>query len=169
MKTLSEILDTLRSTDYTRYYLDKPGRFNKKTGQTGKHITFIPWYSYPEILDQATDGMWEWELTPSFVGDLAIVIGKLTIIGSDGKLTRTAIGNESSDADGFGDPSNASAMAFRRVMALFGVGLELWDKKSSPNKSSNNNQRVKINIEQPTQKGMITRDEWLRLQHSQPQ
>lgn len=167
MKTLSEILDTLRNTDYSHHYESKPGRFNKKTGQTGKPITFIPWYSYPEILDQATDGLWEWELTPSFVGDLAVVTGKLTLIGSDGKITRTAIGNEESDYDGFGDPtSNATAQAFRRVMALFGVGLELWAKKPSPN---NNQQRVKINLDQPAQKGMITRDEWLRLQQAQPQ
>jgi hypothetical protein len=163
MKTLAEILNTLKTSDYSRCYAKKPVFKDKvKVGE----VTYIPWFVFPTILDQATDGFWEWEVTPSVINNMAITTGKLTLIGSDGKISRTAIGNEDSDYDGFGDPtSNATAQAFRRVMALFGVGLELWDKKSSPN----NNQRVKINIEQPAQKGMITRDEWLRLQQAQPQ
>lgn len=159
MKTLDQILTILRTSDYSHYYTDKPSfRGGKQSGS----ITYIPWYAFPQILDDACDGQWEWDLTPSFIGDMAVVTGKLTIIGSDGRLTRTAIGNEQSDCDGYGDAtSNASAMALRRAMSLFGVGLELWAKgkvKPSNQQVRPSNQQVRETV--PATSGTLTREQW---------
>lgn len=160
MKTLAEILTTLKTSDYSQYYDKKPIFKDKvKVGE----VSYIPWFVFPIILDDATDGLWEWKLTPSFVGNMAVVTGELTLIGSDGRLTRTALGNELNDCDGYGDAtSNASAMCFRRAIALFGVGLELWSKpKSKPNNGNSHTPKPTTSTNTP---GTISRDEWYRLQ-----
>lgn len=161
MKTLAEILSILKTSDYSQYYYNKPS-FSR--GKQSGNITYIPWFAFPEILDQATDGFWEWEIVPSFIGNMAVITGNLTIIGSDGRITRTAIGNESSDCDGYGDPtSNASAMAFRRAIALFGVGLQLWSKPAG-NKPNNGNSHTPKPSTSTNTPGTISRDEWYRMQ-----
>jgi hypothetical protein len=59
-----------------------------------------------------------------------VVKATITIHGSDGSLSRSALGIEESDLDGWGDPtSNASSMALRRAAAIFGLALHLYYEK----------------------------------------
>lgn len=148
---LQYILNRLRDSDYSKYYQQKPGKGGSKT------ITYIPWHSFPAILDSACDGagFWEWEVSVSGFGSLITVTGKLTISDWDGnKITRSALGNEKGDCEGWGDAtSNATAQAFRRAIALYGVGLELWQQKTTSPQQQHQ-----------VTPGTISREEWLRIQ-----
>lgn len=130
MKRLQEILDSFNQP-FTDYISKKPV-FSK--GKKSGDVSFIPWPNLCEILDQLAPG-WEWEIKScDYHGDRTIVIGRLTINGSDGSLSREATGNEDSQCDGYGDPSsNAEAMAMRRCCAKFGVGRYLWFKNHVTN------------------------------------
>lgn len=101
---------------------------NKKQG--GAEITFVPHYHTASYLDLVV-GLWEWEVVSITVGESRLfLIGKLTIHGTDGKLSRSATGTELLSKDSFGDPSsNAEAMAFNRCAMKFGFARHLWSDK----------------------------------------
>lgn len=161
METITEILAKF-SNPFTEYIEQKP--VYSKGSKSGS-VDYIPWFSLCEILDTHAPG-WEWDITCDYHGDRTVVIGKLTIHGSDRSISRSATGNEDSNCGSFGDPcSNAEAMAMRRCCAKFGIGRYLWSKGEKP--ESNNRQ---LTGHKPKQlqlapaKGTITREEWLRRQ-----
>lgn len=165
-RQLSEILKDFNEPINPQYLSKKPVYSKgKKIGD----VEFIAWPNLCKILNQYTDGNWEWKIRTQFMGDRTLVEGSLTIHGNDGSLTREATGNEMSDVDGYGDPSsNAEAMALRRAAAKFGIGLYLWDKKSQSQSSQSQStpqtrpQTIKPQVQpQTTGKKEITREEWL--------
>jgi len=130
-RLLSEILTDFEKP-ISKEFISKKPTFSK--GQKAGEVEFIAWPVLCQLLNKFTNGFWEWKLRTIYTGDRVIVEGSLTILGSDGSLTREATGSESSDVDGYGDPSsNAEAMALRRCCAKFGLGLELWKKKKQKN------------------------------------
>ena len=57
------------------------------------------------------------------------MVAEVSIVASDGVVTRQATGCEDDDKAGYGDPtSNAESMALRRAAAKFGLGLYLYDR-----------------------------------------
>jgi hypothetical protein len=98
--------------------------------QGGATISFISWSVAAQYLDHHTKGAWSWQiLSVSEISGMVCVHGRLTIVASDGTFSRDATGVEDSDNKGYGDPvSNASAMAFKRACAFFGLGRGLYSK-----------------------------------------
>ena len=163
-RTLEEILaDFDRPIEFQ--HISKKPSFNK--GQKSGDIEFVSWHTLCRLLNQHTGGYWEWKVR-THMGDRTVVEGSLTIHGTDGSLTREATGNESSEVDGYGDPSsNAEAMALRRCCAKFGLGLSMWEKKKSVSGNGNSNSNGNGNGKQaPTitangnGKGTLSREEW---------
>lgn len=124
--------------------------FFKVRMQGSETITYIPWHRVREALDQFAPG---WELSIKEVGSVTgdipaqtdtqgnvrrparphftrvYVVIVLSIPTCDGRVQRMATGYEDFDKDGYGDPfSNASAMALGRAAAMFGLGIDLYDK-----------------------------------------
>lgn len=97
--------------------------------QGGSTISYIEWHVACNYLDHFAPG-WSWEIVSiSEHGGLTVVHGALTIPASDGVVTRHATGIEDTDNKGYGDAvSNASAMAFKRAAAMFGLGRHLYSK-----------------------------------------
>lgn len=151
METINEILAKFSSNPFTEYLEQKP--IYSKGSKSGT-VDFIPWHYLCDILDTHAPG-WEWEIKNcDYHGDRIVLVGRLTIHGSDGSLSREATGNESSDCGSYGDPSsNAEAMAMRRCCAKFGIARYLWAKGES--------QQPKA---AKPEKGTITREEWLKRQ-----
>jgi hypothetical protein len=149
---LVQILKTFQTADFSRYYATK---------DTGKFkATYLPWYSLCDILDEVTEGLWEWSLTASREGERTVIVGNLTIIDENGqRLSKSATGNENDCISSYGDPvSNAEAMAFRRACSKFGIGRELW-KKEAPKQSSRPSNQVRPAPANTSQRSM-TKEEW---------
>jgi hypothetical protein len=106
-----------------------PARFIKTRKQGGAEISYITWATATMFLDHYASG-WQWQIVSiSEVGGMVVVLGRLTIVGSDGSVSRDATGIEESDSKSFGDPlSNASAMSLKRCAALFGLARSLYHK-----------------------------------------
>lgn len=168
-RTLEEIL-----TDFDRpieqQHISKKSAFSGGKEQN-KSIEYIAWYILCRLLNQHTNGYWEWKVRTQFTGDRTIIEGSLTIHGSDGSLTREATGTEFSEVDSYGDPSsNAEAMALRRCCAKFGLGLSMWEKKKSVsgNGNSNGKQALPVTIN-GSSKGTLSREEWQKKFSKQEQ
>ena len=97
----------------------------------GSTINFISWSVAAQYLDFFAPG-WSWEIVSIVtIGGSTVIHGALTITASDGVVTRHATGIEDTDNKGYGDPvSNASAMAFKRAAAMFGLGRSLYNKST---------------------------------------
>lgn len=110
----------------------------KTRNQGGTEVSYVPWSVIVGQLNNIA-GAWSYR----FVGqpfmyrttrnnvntDHVSVEVEITIEG----VTRAAKGEEIlTEFSGYGDPiSNASSMALRRAAAMFGFGLELWNKPAS--------------------------------------
>lgn len=96
----------------------------------GSKIKFVPHYHVKNYLDFIVK-LWEWEITKLVIGPKRIyLVGKLTIYGCDGKLSRDATACEDLECSSYGDPSsNAEAMALRRAAMAFGFCRTMWGKK----------------------------------------
>jgi hypothetical protein len=148
---LVQILKTFQSSDYSEFYSIKDaGKFK---------ATYISWFDLCTILDNATDGLWEWKLIATREGDRVVIVGELTVIDSEGnRLTKSATGNENDVVMSYGDPvSNSEAMAFRRAAAKFGIGRELWGKEKPANRPSN---QVRPAPASSRSEGTMTREQW---------
>ena len=159
-RTLEEILADFDRPIESQHISRKPS-FSK--GQKSNDIEFVSWHTLCRLLNQHTGGHWEWKVRTQFSVDRTVVEGSLTVHGTDGSLTREATGNESSDCDGYGDPSsNAEAMALRRCCAKFGLGLSLWEKKTpaNNNNSTSNGKQASAMIANDNGKGTLSREEW---------
>lgn len=168
-RTLEEILADFDRPIESQHISKKPS-FSK--GQKSNDIEFVSWHTLCRLLNQHTGGHWEWKVRTQFSVDRTVVEGSLTVHGTDGSLTREATGNESSDCDGYGDPSsNAEAMALRRCCAKFGLGLSLWEKKkpASNNVSIGNGKQAPTITVNSNNKGTLSREEWKKkFSKSQP-
>lgn len=167
-RTLEEILADFDRPIESQHISKKPS-FSK--GQRSGDIEFVSWHTLCRLLNQHTGGHWEWKVRTQFTTDRTVVEGSLTIHGTDGSLTREATGNESSDCDGYGDPSsNAEAMALRRCCAKFGLGLSLWEKKPANNNSTGNGKQAPMTAAANGKgKGTLSREEWQRKFSKQEQ
>jgi hypothetical protein len=165
MDTLEQILKSFGQT-FDQYIEQKP--VYSKGSKSGT-VEYIPWFNLCDILDTYAP-CWEWELSCDYHGDRTVVIGKLTIHGSDRSISRSATGNEDSNCGSFGDPcSNAEAMAMRRCCAKFGIARYLWAKDDKPKSNQSwaeNVREVQTRNQQPKPKGKgtISREEWLARQ-----
>lgn len=102
----------------------------------GNSISYVPWYELCNLLDKRLGhGNWEWSVSDlTFAPTRLILIGTLTIYGSDRKLSFQATGQEELDCSSYGDPSsNAESSALRRCCAKAGLGRELWVKEKEMN------------------------------------
>ena len=98
--------------------------------QGGSTLSYIEWHTACNYLDHYAPG-WAWEIVSiaEHVGGLTVVHGSLSIPAAEGSTTRHATGIEETDNKGYGDAvSNASAMAFKRAAAMFGLGRHLYSK-----------------------------------------
>jgi hypothetical protein len=154
MDTLEQILKSFGQT-FDQYIEQKP--VYSKGSKSGT-VEYIPWFSLCDILDTYAPG-WEWSITCDYHGDRTVVIGTLTIHGSDRSISRSATGNEDSNCGNFGDPcSNAEAMALRRACAKFGIARYLWAKDDKP-KSDQSPSNIFKNQSKAQQKGTISKEE----------
>lgn len=92
----------------------------------GTKISFVPWHFYVQRLNYLLGGGWAMEAPiPMQAGGKLVVAVGLTILG----VTRWNVGDEDADHEGFGSSStNAFAQGYKRAAALFGMGLDLYDK-----------------------------------------
>jgi len=113
--------------------LSKPiaDRHIRQRKQGGALLSYIEWHVACNYLDHFAPG-WSWSIVSiSEHGGLTVVHGSLSVPAADGVVTRHATGIEETEAKGYGDAvSNASAMAFKRAAALFGLGRHLYSKSN---------------------------------------
>jgi hypothetical protein len=123
MSTISQILEKLRIPVPKNYISHRP--------QGGIKLSYISWINYCQLLDQRAGlGCWQWEIKNVYTTDLhLILVGKLSLLGSDKIIVFEATGEEKLKCSSFGDPSsNAEAMALRRACCKAGLSRELWMK-----------------------------------------
>lgn len=124
----------------------RPDMFATVT-EHGEAITYIPWHKCIEALDAVCPG-YDYQILSSdlHICDMPATGGqnpraarqgfgrvrtlvRLTIPTSDGVIIRDGQGYEPWEKEFYGDPySNSEAMALRRALAKFGLGLSLYDK-----------------------------------------
>jgi len=131
METLADILLGLHIPIQENLISKKP-TFDKgiKIGD----IDYVSWTNLVDLLDERVGlGQWNWEVRDiNQVGNRIVLIGALTISGTDKALTMMATGSEDISISDYGDPSsNSEAMAMRRCAAKFGLGRDLWKKKKT--------------------------------------
>lgn len=89
-------------------------------------ISFVPWHHYARKLNHLVGP--GWSMGEPIVREIAgkLVIGvPVTIFG----VTRVNFGDEDEGKDDYGTAStNAWAQSFKRTCALFGMGLDMYDK-----------------------------------------
>ena len=98
--------------------------------QGNSTLSYLEWHVVCSYLDLYAPG-WSWEIisVTEQPSGLSVIHGALSIPAADGVVIRHATGIEESDSKGYGDPiSNASAMAFKRAAAMFGLGRHLYSK-----------------------------------------
>lgn len=92
----------------------------------GTAISFVAWHHYVRKLNDLVGAGWSIG-TPIIteVGGKMVVALPVTILGT----TRINFGSEDEDKDDYGDAAtNAWAQAVKRTLALFGMGLYMYDK-----------------------------------------
>jgi hypothetical protein len=101
----------------------------KTRPQGGSNIHYIEWHTACQYLDKYAAG-WSWQIESVEQIDKSVVVhGSLAIPSASGLCVRHATGVEDVASKGYGDPfSNASAMAFKRAAAMFGLGRHLYSK-----------------------------------------
>lgn len=125
-----------------------PREVIKVKEQGGTKIEFVPWHHYVRRLNDLVGPGWsmgepviaktdpyeKWRKPRgNEPGQMVTMPGRfviavpVTILG----VTRVNVGDESEGKDDYGTPStNALAQAFKRTLALFGMGLEFYDKEA---------------------------------------
>jgi hypothetical protein len=98
--------------------------------QGGAVLDYIEWHTVVRVLDRYAPS-WTCEVrSTAAVGDLCVVVVRITIPTADGPVWREATGSERLDTTGYGDPSScAEAMAYKRAAAKLGIGLDLYRPK----------------------------------------
>lgn len=101
---------------------------SKKTGKVAK-VSFVSWHLYAQKLNRlvGVDG-WQTGLPAmTEAGGRLVTAVPVTILG----VTKVNVGDEDEAKVDFGSAStNGWAQAFKRSCALFGMGLDQYDKKN---------------------------------------
>jgi hypothetical protein len=122
---------SLRSINEIIADLSKPiaERHLKTRKQGGQTLTYISWDVAVRYLDHFA-GAWSFEIrSVTAIGDRCVVTARISIPCLEGVVSREATGTEDEELRGYGDPSsNAEAMALKRAVAKFGLGLYLYQK-----------------------------------------
>ncbi len=146
----------------------RPDMFATVT-EHGESITYIPWHKCIEALDAVCPG-YDYQILASdlHVADMPATTGssaraarpgfgrvrtliRLTIPTSDGAIVRDGQGYEPWEKEFYGDPySNSEAMALRRALAKFGLGLSLYDKSQGGANAAYNGHAAAAPAQQPT-------------------
>lgn len=155
MDTLAEILERLsRPIDRSLFQVKKKG---------GSKIDYVAWYDLADLLDTHAPG-WEYKVQPQCYphhwikekngkqleqhGLMIVCKASITIHGSDGSLTREAIGYQDPEEAYIGDEAtNAEATALRRTCAKLGLGRDMW-RKDKGNRPQRNTQTKPTKKEQ---------------------
>lgn len=121
-----------------------PQSMLKSKSIQGQSLPYLPWYRACSVLDKYAPG-WSYKVSqPVIAGaglfkpdrdnnpvplDRLVITVSLTLVFSDGTVTRDATGTELLSLSGYGDPSsNAESMALRRAAAKFGLAAYLYEK-----------------------------------------
>ena len=106
-----------------------PKRHLKTRRQGVTELTYIEWRVGAKYLDHFAPG-WSYHVkSVCLIGNLVTVIASILIPCFEGVITRETTGCEEADAKGYGDAvSNAEAMALKRAVSKFGLGLYLYQK-----------------------------------------
>lgn len=103
-----------------------PAAVVKQKSKGGTRIAFVSWHHYVRRLNALVGS--GWSMGEPVVREIAgkLVLGvPVTILG----VTRVNFGDEDEGKDDYGTAStNAWAQAFKRTCALFGIGLDMYDK-----------------------------------------
>lgn len=97
----------------------------------GSTISFLPWHTVAAVLDTYAPG-WDGEVARvDTIGERVSVTYRIRIPCAEGWAVREDSGMEDAQEDEYGDAmTNATATAFKRAAAKFGVGRSLYDTKS---------------------------------------
>jgi hypothetical protein len=109
---------------------------SKKTGHVSR-IDFVAWHHYTLRLNDLVGSGWSMgePILREVAGKLVMAL-PVTVLG----VTRVNVGDEDEDKDDYGTAStNAWAQAFKRTCALFGMGLDMYDKKGLAEKAARAN------------------------------
>ncbi len=121
-KTLAEILADLR--------IDVPERLISEKDTGTYKAKYLKHTVVRDLLDYLAPG-WHSTLRIFDASGTIYVTCALTIVGSDGTITREGIGNEKDQLSSkeYGDPSsNSHAQALRRAAMEFGLGRSFWKR-----------------------------------------
>jgi hypothetical protein len=101
----------------------------KQRQQSGKTLTYCPWYQCVRVLDHYAPG-WSYEIrSVNTVGENLVMTVRITIPCQEGEVYREASALEPLKGTGYGDcATNAESAALRRAAAKFGLCLSLYDK-----------------------------------------
>jgi hypothetical protein len=102
-----------------------PKKYLKQRKQAGNTLTYIPWYRAVELFDKCC--VWEYDIEAQQIGNEVVEKATITIHCAEGKLSRSAMGNEPLDSKGYGGPAKVcESEALRRAAAKWGLGLYLY-------------------------------------------
>jgi hypothetical protein len=110
----------------TALYEPFPETVVQHKSKGGSSLSFVAWHHYARRLNRLVGPGWSMgEPIMRDVGGKLVTALPITILGT----TRVNFGSEDEEADKFGDAAtNSWAQAFKRTCALFGMGLEMYDK-----------------------------------------
>lgn len=106
-----------------------PERHLRTRKQGGQEISYIEWHTAVKYLDYYAPG-WSFEIrSVGQVGDLCVVVSRITIPTLEGPIWREATGSETVKTQSWGDASsNAEAMSLKRAASKFGLAIALYAK-----------------------------------------
>lgn len=131
--TIAEMLTALRQPV-------EPAALRVKQSQ-GEKRSYLPWYNAVAVADARLGGAWSHEIVEHWVDDamrgskdrgysetsLAHVRVRVTVHGSDGTVSREAIGVDDEPTGQRGTPlERAEGAGLRRALAKLGLGLHLY-------------------------------------------
>lgn len=101
----------------------------------GVTIQYLHWHTVAAVLDAYAPGWEGTVIRVDKIGERLSVTYRITIPAAEGLCSREDSGMEDEDKDDYGDAmTNATATAFKRTAAKFGVARDLYDVKGHTNK-----------------------------------
>lgn len=119
----------------------------ERENRGGQVSDFVPWWPMWCIIERITNGHFEWNITsinfvhppddPPFIS----MVGQLTLIGSDGRITRSSAAQNELKSR-YGDPTrNCEAAVLRRCCYKFGLAREVGRRPSRSKGQSRGSQQ----------------------------
>ena len=123
-----------------------PAEYRKTKSMGGRQVTFVPWHRYVSRLNELVGFGWSRDTPITMHVENKLVMGlPITIFGTtrvnfgdeDDSEYETVVnkqtGEEEEKKTMYGSPvTNAYAQAFKRSCAMFGMGLDMYDKDAKP-------------------------------------